>query len=148
MKICVCRTRMLMTLALSAAALYLSPAIARAADHGDAPNVAGDQAWDLADVYFFLDPNNNHKVVLIGTLRGFMVPGEAVNFAIFDPNVRYRFEIENTGDARPDAFVDITFDKRAANPRPPPRPILQVPRPQTASVRLSSRATFNAPTVN
>jgi len=133
---------------LCAAALCGSVGVVRAADHGDAPNVAGDQACDLADVYFFLDPNNNNKVVLIGTLRGFIVPGEAVNFAIFDRNVRHRFEIENTGDARPDAFVDVTFDKRAANPGPPPRQILQVPRPQTATVRLPDGATFTAPVFN
>jgi hypothetical protein len=133
---------------LCAATLCGSVGAVRAADHGDAPNVAGDQACDLADVYFFLDPNNNNKVVLIGTLRGFIVPGEAVNFAIFDRNVRHRFEIENTGDARPDAFVDVTFDKRAANPGPPPRQILQVPRPQTATVRLPDGATFTAPVFN
>jgi len=28
---------------------------------------------------------------------------------IFDHNIRYRFEIENTGDARPDRFVDVTY---------------------------------------
>jgi hypothetical protein len=133
---------------LCAAALCGSVGAVRAADHGDAPNVAGDQACDLADVYFFLDPNNNNKVVLIGTLRGFIVPGEAVNFAIFDRNVRHRFGIENTGDAVPDAFVDVTFDKRAADPGPAPRPILQVPRPQTATVRLPNGATFTAPVFN
>ena len=133
---------------LCAAALCGSVGAVRAADHGDAPNVAGDQACDLADVYFFLDPNNNNKVVMIGTLRGFIVPGEAVNFAIFDRNVRHRFEIENTGDARPDAFIDITFDKRAADPGPPPRQILQVPRPQTATVRLPNGTTFTAPVFN
>ena len=133
---------------LCAAALCGSVGAVRAADHGDAPNVAGDQACDLADVYFFLDPTNNNKVVLIGTLRGFIVPGEAVNFAIFDRNVRYRFEIENTGDARPDAFVDVTFDKRAADPGPSPRQILQVPRPQTATVRLPNGETFTAPVFN
>ena len=148
MKVCACLTRMLMTLALSAAALYLSPATGRAADHGDAPNVAGDQAADLADVYFFLDPNDNTKLVLIGTFHGFIVPGEAVNFAIFDPNVRYRFEIENTGDARPDAFIDITFDKRAADPGPSPRPILEVPKAQTATVKLPNGARFTAPVLN
>src|SRR5689334_22189045 len=142
MKVCVYLTRMLMTLALPIAILYLSSATARAADHGDAPNVAGDQACDLADVYFFLDPNNNNKVVLIGTLHGFIVPGEAVNFGIFDPNVRYRFEIESTGDARRDAYIDISFDKRAADPGPSPRQILQVPRAQTARVRLPNGETF------
>ena len=141
-------TKNLIASAVCAAALCGSVGVVRAADHGDAPNVAGDQACDLADVYFFLDPNNNNKVVLIGTFRGFMVPGEAVNFGIFDPNVRYRFEIENTGDARPDAFVDVTFNKRVADPGPPPRPILQVPRHQTATVRLPGGATFTAPVFN
>ncbi len=131
-----------------AAALCGSIGAVRAADHGDAPNVAGDQACDLADVYFFLDPNNNNKVVLIGTLHGFIVPGEAVNFAIFDPHVRYRFEIENTGDARRDAVIDVTFDKRVADPGPSPRQILQVPRAQTATVRLPNGETFTAPVFN
>src|SRR5439155_20061185 len=72
---------------------------ALAADHGDAPNVAGDQAADLGDTYVFLDPNDNTKVFLAMTFRGFIVPGEAVNFTSFDEHVLYRFEIENTGDA-------------------------------------------------
>lgn len=133
---------------LCAAALCGSVGAVRAADHGDAPNVAGDQACDLADVYFFLDPNNNHKVVLIGTFRGFIVPGEAVNFGIYDPNVRYRFGIENTGNARADAFIDVTFDKRAANFGPPPRQILEVPKAQTATVRLPNGQSFTAPVLN
>ena len=107
---------------LCAAALCGSVGVVRAADHGDAPNVAGDQACDLADVYFFLDPNNNNKVVLIGTLRGFIVPGEAVNFAIFDRNVRHRFGIENTGDAIP--IVRRRHFRHAADPGPA-RAILQ-----------------------
>jgi hypothetical protein len=148
MKICVCRAKMLMTLALSAAALYLSPATGRAADHGDAPIASLDRGADLADVYFFLDPNDNTKAVLIGTINGFIVPGEAVNFAIFDSNVRHRFEIENTGDARADKFIDVTFDKRAADPGPSPRPILQVPRAQTATVKLPNGANFTAPVLN
>ena len=56
------------------AALYGGVDAVRAADHGDAPNVAGDQACDLGDVYFFLDPNDNTQAVLIMTVRG-MVHG-------------------------------------------------------------------------
>ena len=82
---------------------------ARAADHGDAPNVAGDQAGDLADVFVFLDPNDNTKLVIVGTFRGFIVPCEAVNFGVFDHTTTYRFEIENTGDARADQTIDVNF---------------------------------------
>ena len=87
---------------------------AMAADHGDSPNVAHDQGADIADVFAFLDPNDNTRVIIAATFHGFIVPGEAVNFGIFDPNLRYRFEIENTGDAEPDEFIDVRFSQRTA----------------------------------
>src|SRR5689334_6310941 len=83
-----------------------------AADHGDAPYVAQDQAADIADVFIFLDPNDNSKIILGVTIHGFIVPNEAVNFGVFDPNIRYRFEIEKTGDPKPDAFVDVRFSPK------------------------------------
>ena len=84
------------------------------ADHGDGPRAANDQAADIADVYFFLDPNDSTMAVIIGTTRGFIVPAEAVNFGIFDPGIRYCFGIENSGDAVPDRFIDVSFSPRTA----------------------------------
>src|SRR4051812_7567787 len=108
----------------------------RAADHGDAPNVAGDQAADLGDTYAFLDPNDNSQVVIAMTFRGFIVPGEAVNFTTFDPNVLYRFNIDADHDSRPDLSIDVTFSPRTA-----------AAEPQTATIRLpGNRKTFTAPT--
>jgi hypothetical protein len=109
----------------------------RAADHGDAPNVAGNQSADIADVYAFLDPNDNDLVTLAMTFRGFITPGEAVNFTNFDPNVLYRFEIENTGDAKADLYIDVTFSPREA-----------ADKPQTATIKLpgGKKNTFTAPT--
>jgi len=141
-------TKNLIAAALCALAFYLNGHDCRAADHGDAPNVGGDQAADLGDLYFFLDPNDNSKVVMISTVRGFIVPGEAANFAIFDPNVTFRFEIENTGDAKPDLFIDVTFDKRSANPGPTGKEILEVPKAQTATVTLPNGTQFSAPVLN
>src|SRR4051812_27303796 len=102
---------------------------ARAADHGDAPNVAGDQAGDLADVYVFLDPNDNTKLTIIGTFRGFIVPSEAVNFSVFDHTTTYRFEIENTGDFKPDQTIDVNFSPKGTTSS----------SPQTATVLLSGK---------
>jgi hypothetical protein len=109
----------------------------RAADHGDAPNVSSDQGADIADVYAFLDPNDNDLVTLAMTFRGFISPAEAVNFTNFDPNVLYRFEIENTGDAKPDLFIDVTFSPRTA-----------ADKPQIATIKLpgGKKNTFTAPT--
>jgi len=130
------------------AALYGGVGAVRAADHGDAPNVAGDQAADLGDLYFFLDPNDNTQAVLIMTVRGFIVPGEAVNFAIFDEKVRYRFGGENTGDAKVDFVFDITFSPRTADPGPTGKEILQIPKAQTARIKLPNGKTFTAPVLN
>jgi len=70
--------------------LLTPPKQISAADHGDAPLVDQDQGADIADCYFFLDPNDNSKIILIGTVHGFIVPGEARNFGEFDHNVQTR----------------------------------------------------------
>ncbi len=102
---------------IAALVLAVAPNV-RAADHGDGPNVGPDQGADIADIYAFLDPNDvgtdlGKNVVLIGTSRGFIVPSENGNFGTFDPNIRYTFAIENTGDAIPDLFIDVDFTPRA-----------------------------------
>src|SRR5256885_14747035 len=84
-----------------AAAAY----VVRAADHAEAPLVESDQAADIADVYAFLDPNDNSKVIVAFDVHGFIVPGENANLGGFDHDVQFRFNIENTGDAVPDKFI-------------------------------------------
>jgi hypothetical protein len=126
---------------LLAFAIILAPATRfDAADHGDAPFVAHDSGADLNDVYFFRDPNDNSRLILIMTVHGFIVPGEASNFGIFDPSMRYRFELENTGDARPDGFIDVRFSPRVA--------VGGVPQAQTATINLPNGRTFTAPSTN
>lgn len=88
---------------------------ASAADHADAPFTSNDVAADLNDSYIFLDPNDNNFIVISMTVRGFIVPGEAVNQGIFDIAVLYRFQIENTGDPKPDLNIDVTFSPREVN---------------------------------
>ncbi len=67
--------------------------------------------------------------------QAFVVSGEHFGMAIFDPNLRYRFEIENTGDAKPDLFIDVTYS-----------PGLGRLTTQTATIKLPNGATFTAPT--
>ena len=111
----------------------------QAADHGDAPLVAHDSGADLNDLYLFRDPNDNARLIMIMTVHGFIVPGEASNFGIFDPALRYRFEFETNGSARPDGDIDITFSPRVA--------VGGVPQAQTATISLPGR-TFTAPSTN
>jgi Domain of unknown function (DUF4331) len=106
-----------------------------AADHAEATLVAADPGADLADVFAFLDPNDNSKVVLALDVEGFVVPSELLNLSFFAPEVTYRFEIENTGDAVPDQTIDITFS-----------PQISRSQPQTATIKLPNGQTFTAPT--
>lgn len=133
-------TSAFLTFALAFSMLFTPASRITAADHGDAPTSAMDRATDLADIYAFLDPNNNSRVVLIMTIGGFITPGENGNFGIFDPALRYRFEIEQTGDARPDRFIDVRFSRRVAN--------ASGPQPQIATVTLPNGRTFTASATN
>jgi Domain of unknown function (DUF4331) len=111
-----------------------APAI-RAADHAEATAVAGDPGADLADVFVFLNPNDNSQVILALDVEGFVVPSELLNLSFFAPEVLYRFEIENTGDATPDLVLDITFSPQTSRSAP-----------QTATITLPNGHRFTAPT--
>jgi uncharacterized protein DUF4331 len=106
-----------------------------AADHGDAPFASNNQSTDIADVFAFLDPNDNSKLVLALTQRGFIASGENANFGIFDEFLQYRFLLETTGDAEADQFINITFS-----------PVAGSGGPQTATIQLPGDRSFSAST--
>jgi len=120
-------------MALGAFLPQTPPAIA--ADHAESTSVDGDPGADIADVYAFLDPNDNTRVILALDVEGFIVPSELLNLSFFSPDVMYSLEIENTGDAIADASIDITFSPQTSRGAP-----------QTATIRLPNGKKFMAPT--
>jgi hypothetical protein len=86
-------------------------------------------------VYAFLDPNDNSRLILGMTQRGFIAAGENANFGIFDQFLQYRFELETTGDEVPDRLIRIRFS-----------PVVQSGGPQIATIRLPFGQVFTAPT--
>jgi len=108
-----------------------TPRRSSASDHIDGPQLANDHASDINDMYLFLNPNDNTRVVMIMTINPFLISSEIIGQAIFDHNLRYRFEIENTGDAQPDLFIDVRFT----------RGLGRETGPQTATITLPTRAT-------
>ncbi len=124
-----------LTAALACATIgTLAPPL-QAADHAESTSVAGDPGADIADVFAFRDPTDNSKVILALDVEGFVVPSELLNLSFFAPEVVYRFEIENTGDAKPDDVIDITFSPQTSRSQP-----------QTATIKLPNRLKFTAPT--
>src|SRR6266581_591105 len=113
-----------------------APPSTHAADHGDGALISIDRSADINDVFLFLDPNDNSKVVVAMTVQGFIVPGEALNFSVFDRSVRFRFELETTGDAKPDKFIDVMFSEKTQDPS----------EQQTATITLPSWSKYTAPT--
>ncbi len=102
---------MLGALTLSAAlAVWLAPpAPTVASNHIDSPLTTQDRGANITDHWAFLDPNDNSQVVLILGTQGFIVSSEHFGQDIFNPHQRYRWEIENTGDAKPDKYIDVYY---------------------------------------
>lgn len=127
-----------LVLTIALVSLITPPPSTDAADHGDAPFASLRATADITDFWVFLDPNDNSRLELIMGTRGFIVPGENSNFGIFDGDLRYRFNVENTGDAIPDLFIDTVFSKQIGRTTP-----------QTATITISNNRstirTFTAP---
>ncbi len=160
----------LLVVILASLAFLAAPRSVQAGGHSDAPALAQDAGANIGDLFAFLDPNDNTEVVLIGTIHPHIVPGEATTAAVFDPNVRYRFEIYNdhvnatspvlssTATAtqikayvariKPARTIDVTFTKRAVGSAPQSNPAngnplpvnLRRPLPQQATVTLGGFA--------
>jgi len=124
-----------LVLTLAVALVWLPTSPIDAADHGDAPIAALDRGADIADVFFFLDPSDNSKVILAMDLHGFIVPAENANMGFFAPGVHYGFQIENTGDAKGDLLFGVTISKPTSRSAP-----------QTATISLNGSTLFTAPT--
>jgi hypothetical protein len=113
-----------------------------AADHREAPLIREDITADIADVYAFRNPHSSDKLVLAMTVNPFSVPEESITFN-FSPNVRYRFNIDNDGDARADHQIDVNF----APTLPKPQRLEAVFRPlNPRSGSLSVRGDVTSPT--
>ena len=124
-----------LALTVALAIQLMPPTRIKASDHIDSPSITHDRSSDIADMYAFVDPNDNSKVVLLLSTQGFVVSGEHFGMAIFDHNIRYRFEIENTGDAKPDTYIDVLY-----------APGLGRVTTQMATIELPDGKKFTAPT--
>jgi hypothetical protein len=113
---------------------------AAAGDHFDGSALAHDAGADIADLFAFLDPTDVTQVVLIATVHPNIVPGQMASEAVFDENIRYRFEIYNdhvnldspardttaslaakkayVAKVKPKLLIDVTFSKRLVGLEP------------------------------
>ncbi len=124
-----------LTMSAALAVWFAPPAPTVASNHIDSPLTTQDRGANIADHWAFLDPNDNSKIVLILSTQGFIVSSEHFGMGIFDPNQRYRWQIENTGGVVPNKYIDVYYS-----------PGLGHLTPQTATIVLPDGHRFTAPT--
>jgi uncharacterized protein DUF4331 len=84
-----------------------------ASDHQDSPDVELNPAMDMTDVYAF-PGSAPGRIALVLNSWAFITPGQTANVS-FDPNLLYQFKIDNTGDAKEDLVMQVTFQGTGAN---------------------------------
>ena len=98
----------------AALAVGTNPQAARAASHREAPLISLDPTADITDFFMFrsYQPGNADKVVMIMDVIPGEEPSSGPNYWNFDPNVIYRFSIDNNRDGKAD---DIEFELQFRN---------------------------------
>ncbi len=102
-----CLLAFLPLLALAAPALGSS--------HREAPAISNDPVADNTDVYFFRDPVDPSRLVMIGNWIPLEEPAGGPNFFHFEPNIRYEFNVDSNGDAIEDIVYRLTFTRNVRN---------------------------------
>jgi hypothetical protein len=78
-----------------------------ASDHQDTPLVELNPRMDMTDVYAF-PGSTPDRIVLVMNTSAFLTPAQTAS-AGFDPSILYQFKIDNTGDAKEDKVIQVTF---------------------------------------
>jgi Domain of unknown function (DUF4331) len=99
-----------------AALLLLPAAAALGSSHREAPGISKDPVADNTDVYFFVDPVDPSRVVLIANWIPLEEPAGGPNFSHFGEDIRYEFNIDSDGDAVEDVVYRLQFTRHVQNP--------------------------------
>jgi hypothetical protein len=105
-------------LALATGAALLGPSGASASSHREAPLIAADPAVDNTDVYAFRSPDRPGYVTFVANFIPFEEPNGGPNFYPFATDAVYNINVDNNGDAKPDAVFRWKFhniDKRGGS---------------------------------
>ncbi len=101
-------------LRLTLAALVLA-APALASSHREAPGISNDPVADNTDVYFFRDPVDPSRLVMISNWIPLEEPAGGPNFFHFEPGVRFEFNVDSDGDGLEDYVYRAEFTRHVRN---------------------------------
>jgi Domain of unknown function (DUF4331) len=101
-------------LALALPAVVLPP-VAAASSHREAPLISDDPVADNTDTYFFRDPVDPTRLVMIANWIPLEEPAGGPNFFHFGEGIRYEFNVDWDGDAIEDVVYRFTFTRNVRN---------------------------------
>ena len=104
------------TAAAIALLVLLLPSVAVASSHREAPLISADPEADNTDTYFFLDPVDGGRVVMIANWIPLEEPAGGPNFSHFGERIRYEFNVDWDGDAIEDVVYRVQFTRHVRNP--------------------------------
>ncbi|HEX9148363.1 MAG TPA: DUF4331 domain-containing protein [Thermoanaerobaculia bacterium] len=94
----------------------IAPPEASASSHREAPLISSDPEADNTDTYFFLDPVDGGRAILLGNWIPLEEPAGGPNFSHFGEKIRYEFNVDWDGDAIEDVVYRIQFTRHVRNP--------------------------------
>ena len=95
----------------------LAPGGATASSHREAPGISGQPQYDNTDTYAFVDPNFPNRVNLIANWIPFEEPGGGPNFYPWATDAKYKINIDNNDNAKPDIIYTWKF-RNSRTPKP------------------------------
>jgi uncharacterized protein DUF4331 len=87
--------------------------LAVGSDHQDTPLVELNPTQDMTDVYAF-PGSAPGRLALVLNSRAFLTPAETPG-AAFDNSLLYQLKVDNTGDAKEDKVIQVTFNGTGAS---------------------------------
>ncbi|NTX62539.1 DUF4331 domain-containing protein [Myxococcus sp. CA051A] len=105
---------------LLAVPLFLAASVAVASSHREAPLISNDPAADGTDMYAWKQGGN---LVLVANYYPIGIPYGGPNYYLFDDNVLYEIQVDQSGDGAPDVRFQFRFRTQI---RPSPLPSVGV----------------------
>src|SRR5437764_10183024 len=87
----------------------LTPSVARASSHSEAPGTTKDRLADDTDLYAWVAADAPQAVTFVGNWVPLIEPNSGPNFASFDDNATYYINVDNVGDAKKHIRFEFKF---------------------------------------
>jgi hypothetical protein len=102
-------------LMISISPAFLTPRVAEASSHREAPLISQDPVADATDLYAFVSPENPNNISLISNWIPYENAASGPNFFRFGDDVLYEIHVDNVGDAQDHIVFQYRFKTKVIN---------------------------------